>query len=457
MPIARSRNKSSNYRQFNKAANNHFTGTGGINYAGYQGSISQTSRSCDDFIAHGNEDYQDNPLDVVHSSSNYPTINGSLRSLRGWVDYNNHLAMTPWDGLPALDVADWGALGVEAVANMNPNSPVIDIPQVIFELKDLPRMIQSAGKILSALPLPRFKFRLNRKDEWLEPFVKDGKGYHYTASGLEVMSDSHLRAMAKLGKRPSLSLKDAPDQYLAYKFGWAPLISDALTLFGLAESLDNRFKNLQSMQKSEQISRSLGSSQSSGSLPDERFVWQYTEFSAEEYVSRTYIKESNAWFTATPTLLSDFPPRYSAEFIKQSLKVGEADAVTLWNSLPWSWLIDYFSNFGTYLEAIDNRLRWEYGTINVMHYSRVRAETPSSERTSPPWVKRTRFPTVYYYMPEMTANLNAGFAEHEAKRRRVLSNFVPRLHFTPALTTGQGNILGALFTSLILGGAGYRS
>jgi len=57
----------------------------------------------------------------------------------------------------------------------------------------------------------------------------------------------------------------------------------------------------------------------------------------------------------------------------------------------------------------------------------------------------------------MTANLNAGFAEHEAKRRRVLNNFVPRLHFTPALTTGQGNILGALFTSLILGGAGYRS
>ena len=87
-----------------------------------------------------------------------------------------------------------GYLVTQALANVNPSNPLVDVPLFLFEFKDFPGMLKNAGDILSG-----------------------------------------IRNISK-----GINPKHANDGFLAYQFGWAPLFSDLRKLLNFAKEFEKR-------------------------------------------------------------------------------------------------------------------------------------------------------------------------------------------------------------------------
>jgi hypothetical protein len=101
------------------------------------------------------------------------------------------------------------------------------------------------------------------------------------------------------------------------------------------------------------------------------------------------------------------------------------DLVSAYNLMPWSWLIDYFSSTGDFLEATRNVVGASPGNTNIMvHTLRTAVLTPSSS------------------FHGLTGG--GGIQVRETKERFVGSGFTGLNSTVPVLTNRQVSILGAL-------------
>jgi hypothetical protein len=104
---------------------------------------------------------------------------------------------------------------------------------------------------------------------------------------------------------------------------------------------------------------------------------------------------------------------------------------TVWDAIPWSWLIDYFVNVGDFLEATQGWLNLDVTRLNVM------AKTQ----------RRTRF----IVLREVSTLSVSGALWVSTRRQRLASvDPTPSLSPTPFLSGKQMSILGALVTATAL-------
>eukprot|EP00918_Siedleckia_nematoides_P084570 GHVU01185792.1.p1 GENE.GHVU01185792.1~~GHVU01185792.1.p1 ORF type:complete len:388 (+),score=-3.76 GHVU01185792.1:75-1238(+) len=279
--------------------------------------------------------------------------------------------------------ADWDYWFTKAVANMNPNKPIVDLPLYLYELKDLPRIIKGALDI----------------------------------------------------RRRGLKVKDGPEAYLAYNFGIGPLLSDLKSLFDFAESFDNRLKYLRGLEKGKRIKRTLAeSSKVVKWVTLDPYIQPVKKIN---YVPSTFYER--AWFTARPSLQGTIPDLGPVERLKKDAFGAGQPLTTIWNSIPWTWLLDYLGNIGDFLAASDGRIRWDYHTIVCMHESHSSVQFPKGQKVFP------------------SCTLQGGSCVTTRKQRAFSSDFTPRFSWNPVLSNRQEGILGALITARLLGGSGYRS
>jgi hypothetical protein len=309
------------------------------------------------------------------------------------------LALRRPEDISALHITPWDYYFTQAIAGMNPDVPVVDLPLFLFEFKDFPAMLKNMGDVLL-----------------LEKTI--GKKTH------------------KLGQIVD-GVKLGAESFLAYKFGWAPLMSDLVNLGHLALGIDQRIRQLRNMQKRKKVRRHLTSTSNSydgGGV-----------FAASPWygVLQTDIEESTtAWFTARPYLLDDMPPLIPDDKTALLQAMGLTQGLsysTVWNAVPWSWLVDYFINVGSFLEAHRGYTRWAMGDVCVMEtFTRVRSRR---DHTS---VKDS-------------LTFSGGRISFTTKRRQFRHNPSPRLAYDPFLSGGQYANLGALITAQALGGKTYKS
>jgi hypothetical protein len=98
-----------------------------------------------------------------------------------------------------------------------------------------------------------------------------------------------------------------------------------------------------------------------------------------------------------------------------------------WELMPWSWAIDWFTNFGEYLEATNNSLGLEPASMCVM---------------------RKRITTYKHGVSNLPAGVyltGKTWKKFEQKERLVVGTPVATAYASiPVLTTGQWSILGSL-------------
>jgi len=225
------------------------------------------------------------------------------------------------------DPLNMDGLVAQALAGLNPNAPILNVPVEALEIvADLPSVIKSS------------------------------MGRYLKKAGTDERSVIHKSA----------------ESYLAGNFGLAPLLGALLQLFNFQDDLSKRQQFLlETNRGNKRIKRNLTSES-----------WTRTYFTTDTWsdIAEPHLLYTsclltgqmtrNYWFTAR--MSTDIPVGEildNRDLSKRMLGLRDFTIVDLWDVIPWTWLIDYFSNIGNFMKAY--RPGWEYDVtnINVMYKS----------------------------------------------------------------------------------------
>nr|UJQ85122.1 MAG: hypothetical protein 1 [Leviviridae sp.] len=211
---------------------------------------------------------------------------------------------------------------------------------------------------------------------------------------------------------------------LMVQFGILPLISDAQKLLIFQDLVDQRMKELERL-SSRGLRRTISLGSWNASSTDSSITYFHSNgVTFKGYLKRTtveHVRGHARWHLDEPFAQSDSELRALATRIVTGQTV---DLLTAYELMPWSWLIDYFSNLGDYISSKRNLVGATPSLPAVMVNSRTLVSHP----------------TIYHDNGQgyMTAIHNV----REDKKRQYASAGLNA--YLPALSGKQMSILGSL-------------
>lgn len=215
----------------------------------------------------------------------------------------------------------------------NPNRPVVSLPTFIFELQDIPRMLKDWGKrLMQSHPVVAKKWDLR-----LVP-----------------------RSVAK--------------SYIEYQFGFLPFYQDLSKIIDFQRSVDKKLRMLDNMAK-----HPGGTAAGATVFSTER----KSAVSGQTYVSDLY--QEGRWITYRDTYsdrswistrwepLIDIPRTVEdRSALAYRLAFGlDLSFATVWQAMPWSWLIDWFTNIGDIMDQTRNTIPVAHAGCCLMRHTRT--------------------------------------------------------------------------------------
>lgn len=156
-------------------------------------------------------------------------------------------------------------------------------------------------------------------------------------------------------KKNRLTPKEAGNQYLGYQFGWRPLVEDVKNLLDLQKHIHDRVGELDRLQKTpEGLKRRLHLGRWTGEF--ERLgIFVESGSGYYSHAVNWYIHTNvNRWGTIRwkPSSIPGHNPK-DADTIAQAKRIVsglslEALQKGAWDLLPWTWIVDWFTNIGDY-------------------------------------------------------------------------------------------------------------
>lgn len=224
--------------------------------------------------------------------------------------------------MPPFTTQSMNVLTTKLLGRSNPSRPIVDLPVFAFELKDLPKMIKQAGDAI----------------RWL----RSGKrGATPTATGLA-------------------------NANLAYQFGWAPLLSDLWKLLTFQEAYEKKKAELEKLYSSAGLRRSV-------TLDEQTIgVGGTTYFLHTNGLTLIGNGSGEAKYKAWGSVRwkpTKVPPgtRHPSDLDVFRAALGlDITLATVWEAIPWSWLIDWFTNVGDFLSANRNTIPATHSRICIM-------------------------------------------------------------------------------------------
>lgn len=211
-------------------------------------------------------------------------------------------------GIQWAPMPDWNVPNLWA--RSNPSRPALQLPVSILELREVPGMIRQLGRLLLYARKPTAYLRRH------------------------------------------LSTKDLASMNLAVQFGWTPLIKDLTKIVNVQSLVDKRRKEIMNATKGKGYRRrfKLGSTSLSSSGKDYANFGSFQSFNPEW----TCTSQATSWAVMKwrPTR-PDVGLPSSDEFLRPYvLGLHPSNIVTnVWEALPWSWLVDYFTTIGDIIDA----------------------------------------------------------------------------------------------------------
>nr|UJQ84975.1 MAG: putative maturation protein [Leviviridae sp.] len=206
------------------------------------------------------------------------------------------------------------------LAKTNPSRPTVSVPNFISELRDLPGMLRGDG----------------------------------------------LRLFSSNGRINRTSQRIA-SAYLAGSFGWGPLISDLLKMIDFSSEVEKTLKKLQKTYRVQGLNSKFDFGTNSGSVTT---PWS-TDYS--DYGSQTWLQSVQVWGSVRWKADSDLPLSPEGQLrLAQQITYGlSLTPKQLWDAIPWSWFIDWFTNIGDLLQATQNA--WGISPTEVMAHKRYKS------------------------------------------------------------------------------------
>lgn len=268
-----------------------------------------------------------------------------------------------------------------AAARSNPSRPSVDLPVFAIELKDLPGTLKGLGELL------------------YKP-----KDPHEYGEIVAQIAESNVN----------------------FHFDYAPLVGDVTKMLQFHDLVEKRIKRLHRLRD-----RGL---RSTISLGQDTFTDSGGAFSLGFYPldtspwKATTTADCKVWCRWEPTddsliTMSSSEMRDLAWRAVTGMNISFA---TAWELLPWSWLIDWFSSIGDYLNAHRNTVPSYLADCLVMYHSIHTFETEDVQTTG--------------YLNNISCS--GIYARSETKRRkRVFPTITASM---PFLDSRQASILGSI-------------
>jgi len=287
--------------------------------------------------------------------------------------------VTPWNIHSTVAGAKYSTatLAAKAVANANPNTPVVDLPVSILELRELPDLLRDAGSI-----------------------------------ALNTRRAARAKASAKAN--------------VAAQFGVAPIISDLFTLLTFAEAVAKREAYLTRLNSDKPM------------RVKRRFATQSWDVNVNWATSPTgltttrmnYHTTSTYWYTMRAHL-SVLMSQRDIQTLAFRSALGlqpVVSASSIWELLPWSWLVDWISDMGDILAAYRSGIPFTWSHLNLMCITKYQMAATFPSKIS-----------TYTVVPEIPC----GTAVHKTRTPVAVVWNIPTLRI-PYLSARQWSILSSL-------------
>lgn len=247
-----------------------------------------------------------------------------------------------------------------------------------------------------------------------------------------------LKDVGKLISKPKtgLSAREIASSHLAIQFGWLPLIDDAKKVihFGTyARKRAAEFKRLYESPSGQHSTIQLGTAMATA---DDGLYDISTDHSHYIRSRATRTTTARRWGT-TRWKPNSTPPVSGSDafYLAQAQKVASGLSVEgllsgAWDLIPWTWLVDWFSNVGDFALLNSNTVPASFTSACIM----------------------TNTKTVQTFQPEQTVasvHGGSGYLQTETKSRYTAGALLD-IH-VPFLDPGRLSILGALFVQRFKG------
>ena len=329
------------------------------------------SHRCEDVV--GNRE-GDNRLVVTHKKHSYFTLNGdngqSGSARRAYLNCRT-VNFQPFS--PSFPALDFSSLATRVGAGTNPGRPNVNLPVFLWELRELPGLIRLAGRSI-------------------------------------------------LGKVAS--------GYLSWNFGWRPLLSDLGKLLSMQDAVDKRLAELQKLRKKGVLRRTLqlGTDSLDGGSTNRTYDGTAGLYTSVKSHATRKVWGSCVWRMSSP----DAVPASHAEQIALArravlgLTPGNI-TLALWEALPWTWMIDWFTDIGSWFKATNNSIAYAVNGSACIMVMTTGTQVITVTGV-PSWIK-----------PELTESLYV-------EKRRSVHAFSPFSTSMPILSNGQLATAAALAT-----------
>lgn len=285
---------------------------------------------------------RENCVDFVgnRSSTNPLTLHKDDWTV-GWFSGHNSSAWMCYDFLQYFDaggkfpsvpnITDAVAATI-ALSRLNPSKPKVNAWNFVYELKDIPQMMRQAGKYM-------VKYGKNPKANW----PKDLKGFR------------DIKA-------------DLGDAYLSWTFGWDALFRDLGSLLDLLYGLDATMRNLDRLSHGSLRRRTTVLDVSVPFTVNNAFycgpLYQaVTRLNLQLRMNRKkWVRVLYKPSQATLAMLDTD----RASLARRLIYGHDLHYDTVWNALPWTWLVDWCTTAGDYLAAKRNTLQVEVADVAIM-------------------------------------------------------------------------------------------
>lgn len=353
--------------------------------------FTQPNELCEDLIG---RPISDGLFNLSHSRvGDIPRVDGSAKVMFGLNNTHHEFFGYPIQTTTVLNTAPLPAKSgwmLDLVAGTNPSRPVVTPPTLIQDLIELPKMVYNLGKLLQ------------RPGQVANP-------------------------------------RGVSSEYLGIKFGWLPLIEDINHLLNVQSHVMKRNKELSQLYSGKGLRRRLKFDEAN--LVEKRsttlgYVGAYSIICDYEVTVKKKSWGTIHWYPAIPIPGWSPDDRKNYELTRR-IVLGltmEGIAKGLWDVIPWTWLLGWFTNVGKFALAYSNTVPAYHGAGCFMSSSDISYQ-PCALRYIGPWTEQSvRYSKAY----------------STVKKTRAVSSTVSAGAYLPYLDGSRLSILGALFAQRFL-------
>jgi len=268
------------------------------------------------------------PAQVVLGRGDYFNQNGTQKYSGGFIILPSFLP-TGWDYLYNDPDRSYISYGAQGWNKFRPLNPAVGLGVDLVEIAEIPVMFKNLAKSFS--------------DAW--------------------------KALKGKGSRKMISPSRLSAEFLGVNFGWFPFLRDVIDLVETTENLQSIMKQLRDKNGAWERKRGTITSSTTTEVVSHSdtqtkhwpvltgdFYQSYLSSGSYRVIKRT---NTRIWFSAwfkyyfLPSTLDS--ATFDVNF-KRHLYGLEISPTLLWQAMPWSWLVDWWSGFGFAFQNLDTNL-----------------------------------------------------------------------------------------------------